>query len=163
MSFVQRGSTYFLRFIIVLLGVMVLAFCVFALPSMWQGGSAEFPLASQAIFLIMVGLYAAAVPFFVALWHGMKLLGAIDANKAFSTDAVSALRNIKGCATIISVLFVSLVPLLYPVAEADDAPGLLLIGMVIACVPIAIAVFAAVLQRLLQNAMDLKSENELTV
>jgi len=35
--------------------------------------------------------------------------------------------------------------------------------MVIACAPVAVAVFAAVLQRLLQDAIALKSENELTV
>lgn len=35
--------------------------------------------------------------------------------------------------------------------------------MVIACAPIAVAVFAAILQRLLQDAINIKSENDLTV
>ncbi len=54
-------------------------------------------------------------------------------------------------------------PLIYYAAEVDDAPGLILIGMVIICASFVVAVFAAVLQKLLENAIDIKSENDLTV
>ena len=54
-------------------------------------------------------------------------------------------------------------PLFYLVAERDDAPGIILIGMVIIFASIVIAVFAAVFQRLLQEAINIKSENDLTV
>lgn len=148
---------------IFLIGLGVLALCIFALPAMWKGGSEEFPAASRSIFLIMIGLYATAVPFFIALWQTLKLLSYTDQNKAFSNLSVKALRNIKYCAIIITILYIGGVPLLIPIAEADDAPGLVLMGMVVACAPIVIAVFATVLQRLLQNAIDIKSENELTV
>ncbi len=55
------------------------------------------------------------------------------------------------------------VPLLFPIAEADDAPGLLLIGFAIAWGPIVVSIFAAVLEKLLQSALEIKSENDLTV
>jgi len=159
----KRGSTNFLRFIISLIGIGVLALCIFALPEMWKGGSEEFPAASRAIFLIMIGLYATAIPFFIALWQALKLLSYIDRDTAFSSLSVKTLRNIKQCAIIIAVLYIGGIPLLLPIAEADDAPGLMVIGMAAACTPIVIAVFAAILQRLLQNAIDIKSENDLTV
>lgn len=159
----KRGSTIFLRLAVFVIGLAVLALCVFALPSMWKGGSEEFPAASQAILLIMIGMYASAVPFFIALWQTLRLLSYIDHNKAFSELSVKALRNIKYCAVIIAIFYIAGVPLLLPIAEADDAPGLIIIGMVIAGAPVVVAVFAAVLQRLLQNAIDIKSENDLTV
>ena len=53
-------------------------------------------------------------------------------------------------------------PLFYLVAERDDAPGII-IGMIIIFASMVIAVFAAVLQRLLKDAIDIKSENDLTV
>ena len=87
----------------------------------------------------------------------------IDQNKTFSVLSVRALRLIKHCAIVISAFYVGGVPLLLPIAEADDAPGLMLIGAAIACAPIAVAVFAAVLEKLLQNAIDIKAENDLTV
>lgn len=159
----KRGSTGFLRFVIFLVGGIVLALCVFALPEMWKGGSEEFPAAGNAVFLIMIGMYITAVPFFIALWQTLKLLSYIDQNKTFSDLSVQALRLIKYCAIVISAFYVGGVPLLLPIAEADDAPGLMLIGAAIACIPIAVAVFAAVLEKLLQNAIDIKSENDLTV
>ncbi len=159
----KRVSTNFLRLVIFLIGLGVLALCIFALPAMWKGGSEEFPTASQAVFLIMIGLYATAVPFFIALWQALKLLSYIDQNKAFSDLSVKALRNIKYCAIAITILYMGDVPLLYPIADADDAPGLIIIGAVIACAPLVVAVFAAVLQKLLQSAIDIKSENDLTV
>ncbi len=64
---------------------------------------------------------------------------------------------------IITGLYVVMMPFVYLVAELDDAPGLIVIGMVIAFASVVIAVFAAVLQRLLQEAIDIKSENDLVV
>lgn len=159
----ERGSTIFLRLAIFFIGIAVLALCIFALPSIWKGGSEEFPTASTALLLIVIGMYVTAIPFFIALWQTLKLLSYIDHNTAFSDASVKALKTIKYCAITISVLYFGGVPLLLPIAQADDAPGLVLIGGVVACAPIVVAVFAAVLQKLLQNAIDLKSENELTV
>lgn len=159
----KRGSTWFLRIVIILIGLGGLALCIFALPSLWRGGSEEYPVASQAILLIVIGLYITALPFYFGLWQTLKLLGLIDQNNAFSELSVKAIRNIKYCASVIAVFYIGFVPLLIPIAQADDAPGLVVIGMGIACAPIVVAVFAAVLQRLLQNAIDIKSENDLTV
>jgi ABC-type tungstate transport system substrate-binding protein len=159
----KQGSTYFLRAVIFVLGLGALALCIFALPHLWRGGSEEFPIARRVLFLIMISLYLTAIPFFIALWQALKLLSYIDKNKAFSELSVKTLRNIKYCAIAISGLYSANVPLLYPIADADDAPGLIIIGAAIACAPVVIAVFAAVLERLLQSAIDLKSENDLTV
>lgn len=54
-------------------------------------------------------------------------------------------------------------PFFYLLAEKDDAPGIILIGMVFVFAAFVVAVFAAVLQKLLKNAIDIKSENDLTV
>ncbi|OOG91376.1 hypothetical protein BTH41_01677 [Bacillus mycoides] len=48
-------------------------------------------------------------------------------------------------------------------AERVDPPSFIPIGLVIIFASMVIAVFAAVLQRLLQEAINIKSENDLTV
>ncbi len=158
----KRVSTHFLRFVILLLCVGVVALC-FGLPSMYRGASAEFPYASRAIFFIVVILYTTVVPFFFAVWQTLKLLRTVDQNTAFADVSVRALRNIKYAAIAMTVLYLGCVPLLFPIADGDDAPGLLLIGAALACSPLVVAVFAAVLQKLLQSAIDIRAENELTV
>jgi hypothetical protein len=159
----NRGSTHLLRAAVAFIGFVVVALCVFALPAMWHGASAEFPYATWAVFLIVVGLYMTTAPFFFALYEAFKLLRYIDQGKAFSERSIDAVRNIKRCATAIAVLYVGGVPLLFPIAEADDAPGLLVLGAAVACAPVVVAVFAAILQKLLRAAFDLKSDSELTV
>ena len=108
-------------------------------------------------------MYVSVIPFFVALYQAFKLLSYIDKNQAFSELSVKALKNIKFCAMTISGLYVVIMPFVFLVADLDDAPGLVIIGMVPIFASMVIAVFAAVLQRLLQEAIDIKSENDLIV
>jgi hypothetical protein len=112
---------------------------------------------------LLLGMTLAALPFFFALYQGLLLLRAIDKNAAFSAHSVTAIRHIKFCAAIISAFYALMMPFIVRVAEKDDAPGVALIGLMLIFAPLVTAVFAAVLQKLLQNALDLKSENDLTI
>lgn len=159
----KRGSTLFLKIAVFVIGTPILALCIFGLP--WLAGEvAEMhPEWEYWLYLVLTGVYATAVAFFIALYQTFKLLNYIDKNNAFSQISVRALRNIKNCAITIGVLYVAGLPLFYCMAEVDDAPGIIVIGMVIIFASMVIAVFAAVLQRLLQEAINIKSENDLTV
>lgn len=153
----KQGSTLFLKGVIFFIGVGVLALCLFVLPI---GIRAED---SDGYRPIIMGLYVPAIPFFIALYQAMKLLGYIDENTAFSDLSVEALKKIKYCAVAISGMFAAGMPYIFYVADKDDAPGVVLIGCTIIAASIVIAVFAAVLQKLLQSGMEIKSENDLTV
>lgn len=162
-----RGSTLFLRIAVIMLGIPVLALCIFLLPKLgvvafeeFQKGATVLP---SVVFGILLILYASAIPFFIALYQALKLLNYIDQNKAFSQLSVTALRKIKHCAITISGLYTFALPLVYIIASWDDAPGLILIDLVIIGASLVIAVFAAVLQRLLHDAIKIKEENDLTV
>lgn len=159
----KRGSTLFLKIAVILIGTPVLALCIFLVPEIGNFAAELYPEIAYLKFLVLIDLYAAAIPFYLALFQAFKLLSYIDKNKAFSEFSVKALKNIKKCAIAISTLFVVGMPLFYLMAERDDAPGIILLGMVIIFASMVIAVFAAVLQRLLKEAIDIKSENDLTV
>lgn len=158
----ERGSTFFLRGVVFLIGVIVLALCILLGYQVLTGEMN--PESAYLQYLFLFGLYATTIPFFFALYQTLKLLSYIDKNKAFSELSVKALKNIKYCATTISILYATTVmPFILHVAQEDDAPGLGALGLVITLAPIVVAVFAAVLQKLLKNAIDIKSENDLTV
>lgn len=159
----KRGSTLFLRIAVILIGIPVLALCIFVVPEIAEFIAELYPDHTYLRYLVFIDLYATAIPFYFALYQAYKLLGYIDKNKAFSELSVRVLKNIKNCATIISSLFVVGMPLFYLIAEKDDAPGIILIGMALIFASMVIAVFAAVLQKLLKEAIDIKSENDLTV
>ncbi|MEM1505163.1 DUF2975 domain-containing protein [Domibacillus sp. 8LH] len=162
----KRGSTLFLKIAVILMGIPVLALCLFLLPQIANEANEAAERGADVAFVvygILMVMYVSTVPFYIALYQAFKLLSYIDKNKAFSKLSVRALKNIKNCAIIISGLYVAALPLVYIMAEIDDAPGLVLIGMVPIFASMVIAVFAAVLQRLLQEAIDIKSENDLIV
>lgn len=159
----KRGSTLFLKIAVFLIGTPVLALCIFIVPEVANFAAVLFPDIPYINALVYIYLYATAIPFYVALYQAFKLLSNIDQNHAFSELSVKALKKIKFCAILISVLYVLGMPFIYLMAEIDDAPGLIVIGMVIIFASAVIAVFAAVLQRLLQEAIHIKSENDLTV
>ncbi len=159
----KRGSTLFLKIAVILIGIPVLALCIFLVPEIANYAAELYPDIAYMKYLVLIGLYTTAIPFYFALFQAFKLLSYIDKNKAFSELSVRALKTIKYCAITISILYVLNMPLFYLMGEKDDAPGIIVIGLVMAFASIVIAVFAAVLQKLLKEAIDIKSENDLTV
>lgn len=159
----KLGTTLFLKIAVILIGIPVLALCIFLVPEIGNFAVELYPDIAYMKYLVLIDLYATAIPFFFALYQAFKLLSYIDKNKAFSELSVRALKHIKYCAIIFSSLYVVGMPLFYLIAEKDDAPGIIVIGMVMIFASMVIAVFAAVLQRLLQEAIDIKSENDLIV
>lgn len=159
----KLGTTLFLKIAVILIGLPVLALCIFFVPKIANFAAELYPDMTYLKYLVLIDLYASAIPFYFALYQAFKLLSYIDKNKAFSELSVRALKTIKNCAITISGLYVVGMPLFYLIAEMDDAPGIILIGMVVIFASMVIAVFAAVLQRLLQEAIDIKSENDLIV
>ncbi|PFN98037.1 hypothetical protein COJ85_21160 [Bacillus sp. AFS076308] len=160
----KRGTTLFLKIANILIGIPVLALCIFLVPEIGNVAAKLLPGFAFIIkYLVSIVFYASAIPFYFALYQSFKLLRYIDKNKAFSELSVTALKKIKQCAITISILHVLVLPLFYLFAEIDDAPGTIFVGMVVPFVSLVIAVFAAVLQKLLKEAIDIKSENDLTV
>ncbi|MCT1902942.1 DUF2975 domain-containing protein [Oceanobacillus sojae] len=157
----KRGTTVFLKITVLLIGATVLALCIFLLPWLANYSVKMFPEYAYLQYPVLIGLYVTAIPFFIALYQALRLLSCIDNNNAFSELSVKALQNIKYDAIVISALYIiGAVSLLLLNALH---PGIALIGLTIILASAVIAVFAEVLQRLLRNALDMKSENDLTV
>ncbi|WNS76192.1 DUF2975 domain-containing protein [Bacillus sp. DTU_2020_1000418_1_SI_GHA_SEK_038] len=159
----MNRETLFLKFAVVLMGIPVLALCIFLVPEIGNVAAQLLPKFALIKILVYIVFYASAIPFYFALYQAFKLLRFIDKSEAFSELAVIALKKIKQCAVTISILHLLALPLFYLFAEVDDAPGVIFVGLVVPFASMVIAVFAAVLQKLLKNAIDIKSENDLTV
>ncbi len=147
-TMLNRSATLILRVALVALSAIVLALYIFALPAMWRGVSAEYPDITFVFYGIIAALYAAALPFFYALYQAMIVINLIDTNNAFSKRSVKALKNITLSGVVISLIFAATLPLLYVWAQHDDAPGLIVIGMLFTGASLTVSAFAAVLERL---------------
>jgi DUF2975 family protein len=99
---------------------------------------------------------------FVALYQAFKVLGYAGQNKIFSPAAVKSLRTIKYCAmTIIGFVAVSVTFMFF--TDPDDRPAGIFMRILITFPSIVVVAAATMVERILQNAVEIKSENDLTV
>ncbi|MGG3478551.1 DUF2975 domain-containing protein [Peribacillus frigoritolerans] len=158
----KQVTTLFLKLAVIFIGIPVLALCIFLVPHMANFVAKLYPNIALMKYLIFLVMYGAAIPFYIALYQAFNLVRYIEENTAFSKLSVKALKNIKCCAITISGLYVLGLPLFHFIARKVDPP-IGLMGLIIIFASLVIAVFAAILQRLLQEAINIKSENDLTV
>ncbi|HMH98874.1 MAG TPA: DUF2975 domain-containing protein [Bradyrhizobium sp.] len=159
----RRSSTIFLQVVIVLIGIGALALMLWE-PHL-EGRNAHattFEIYFKDPFLAYA--YLASTAFFVALFQAFKLLGYIGQNRVFSLDSVRALQTVKYCAIALVTMIGGAVAYLFIfVRDKDDIAGGVAIGLLMIFVSVVIGTAAAVFERLLQTAVDIKSENDLTV
>ena len=159
----MRRETMILKIAVIMLGIPVAALSVLLLPWIARDAAQSSIRMAYVIYGILILMYISVVPFFAALYQGFRLLGYIDSNKAFSELSLKSIQKIRSCAAAISIIYLFAMPLFYIVAEIDDAPGVILVGMIFVFAPWTVAVLAAILKKLLKNAIDLKNDNELTI
>ena len=158
---VKSGSTLFLKVVILLVAIGVLGGLVWFPQTEGRANNLDLVSIYKDPFIIYI--YIASIPFFIGLYQAFKLLNFIDANKAFSQDAVNTLKNMK-FASLSLIGFIALAVLyIHFFAQGDDPAGPTMLGICLSLAFCVIATAAAIFQKLLQNAVDIKSENDLTV
>jgi hypothetical protein len=157
----KSGATLFLRGVLVLFGIGALALLL--VEPHFEGRNAQatlFEIYFKDLFLAYA--YAGSIPFFVGLYHAIKVLGYIGRNKEFTSSTVRSVRTIKYCA-IALIVFVAGGEIFILSSGDDDPAGGVVIGAFIAFASLVVATTMAVFERSLQKAVDMKSENDLTV
>ncbi len=158
----KKGSTIFLKFVLCIMALAVLVGLIrFPLT---EGRAQNLDLLHVYLDPVILYMYVGSIPFFMALYQSFKLLGFIEQNKVFSLNSVRALRTIKYCGIVIAVfLVVGIATLKFAHNPNEDAAGPIALGFITAFISIVVATGAAVFEKLLQRAVDIKSENDLTV
>lgn len=160
----KRSSTIFLQIVVVFIGLGTLALLLWE-PHL-EGRNAHattFEIYFKDPFLACV--YLASVAWFVILYQAIRSLQFVKQDKMFSPANVKALKTIKYCAIFLigcGVLFETYINIVMRRIEEDIAGGVAMGLMVIFTFTI-IATAAGMFQRVVQQGLELKSENDLTV
>ncbi len=157
----KRGSTLFLKGVLLLMAIAVLAGMIWFPQT--EGRAKDLDLISIYKDPFIIYIFFASIPFFVGLYQAFKLLNLIEANKAFSQSAVNTLKNMKIASLVLIVFIVIALFFIRFFAHGDDPAGPTMVGILVTFAIAVIATAAAVFQKLFQNAVDIKSENDLTV
>lgn len=157
----MKGSaTIFLQAVIVLIGIGALAFMLWE-PHV-EGVNAHATLFQMYCNSFVVYAFVGSIPFFAALYQTFKVLGYVRQNKTFSQATVNSLRIIKYCALAL-IGFVAVSVIFMIGGDREDRPAGLFMRILVTFPSIIVASAAAIFERIFQNAVDLKSENDLTV
>ena len=159
----RRGSTIFLQLVIVLIGIGSLALLLWE-PHL-EGRNVHatlFQIYFNDPFLAYA--YTGSIAYFVALYQAFKLLGYVGRGEVFSQRSVKALRTIKYCAMSLVGFLLGAEAYFFIVRRGkDDIAGGVMMGLLLIFVSAVVGTAAAVFERTLQSAVELKSENDLTV
>ncbi|PTO43352.1 DUF2975 domain-containing protein [Enterococcus mundtii] len=92
-----------------------------------------------------------------------KLLTIVFKDQTFSKHSHRLVSYIRKVMIFLSLSAFGILPKFYQMADADDAPGLMLLGLALVFLPFAGLVLMNVLIKILEEAIRLKKNDELTV
>jgi hypothetical protein len=136
----NRSSNLFLKGVLVLFGLATLVLCYFLLPAVLTEWTESYPEIPYGHYPMFAAFSLSAVAFLTALFQAFKLLTYIDKDQTFSELSVKALKRIAYCGIAIGLMFAAITPIMYQMAQHEDAPGLAML-----------------------STINLKAENDLTV
>lgn len=159
----KRFSTIFLQIIIIALGLGVLAFLLWE-PTV-EGVNANATSLYEIYFddPFLLYAYSASIFFFIACYQTFLLGSYIRRNEMFSQPAVKALRYLKYCSTAIALATAAPVAYLFIVRPEDDIAGGVAMGLFVIFISTVVATNASIHEKIWQKAIDIQSENDLTV
>ena len=113
--------------------------------------------------LTYLGLYSAGILGILVVAWVNRILRLIDQDNPFSQQALKLVMGIKNMMLGIFLALSITLPMFYHIADVEDAPGVVLIGLGLAAIPLAGVTFVATVEKLLERVIHMKLENDLTV
>ncbi|EOI6518014.1 DUF2975 domain-containing protein [Enterococcus faecium] len=157
----MKLKTLLLKFVV--LGISTV-FILFGILFYTQIATSEkgFTFDWQTTLFVSVIYFALLLGIIIAYFL-LRLLKQIEENQAFSNQSLDILKKIERTILIIGFAFFGLLPKFLKVAYLDDAPGLMLVGIAVVFIPFAVYTLTSVLENLLEHAILLKTDHDLTV
>jgi len=92
-----------------------------------------------------------AIPAITALYYFFKQLTLIGRNSFFTKVSINNLGLLKYSLFSVSIIYTAGMPVIFYAAEQDDAPGVILIGLVLIAIFFTIGTLVRVIQKLVEE------------
>ncbi|MEX1551316.1 DUF2975 domain-containing protein [Enterococcus sp. C50] len=157
----MKPKTTFLKFIL----AGLVAFILFLSFLLTMG--LLFSINEHSVFpeqvLASISLYLSAIASLLIIYYMYRMLSLVDNDRAFSAMSLIYVRAIFRLTIMEFIVLIGTVPFVYYIADNDDAPGVMIIGLGMLIIPLAVATFVSIIEKLLKNAIELKLDYELTI
>lgn len=160
----QKSSIVFLQAIVMLFGLVSFVFLL------WEPhleGRNENATLFQIYFNdpFLVCAYLGSIAFFVVLYSVFRLLGYIAQREIFTSHSINALKRIRVSSIILACFAIGFEFYIFTVSRRieEDIAGGVMMGLVLIFSSVITAAVANMFQKVLQRAVDIKTESDLTI
>jgi len=149
----KRISLLFLQAVVIIIAIT--AFAVLMLIPLTEGRAKHLDLLSIYLDPFILYGYTTSIAFFIGLYKTFKLLGYVKQNRTLSIDTMKAIKAIKYCAIVLSILVVGAgIFIKITHSKEDDPAGFLAICGVVTLASILVVFTVSKFEKQLQNALD---------
>lgn len=127
----MKIKSWFLKSSLVCIGIIVALLCGLVFPRMLGKLSEIYPQVSWELYVFAFFLYLSAVFFYIAEGYAYRILRLIDRDNVFSGQALQAIKRIKYALAGMGICYIFFLPIVYRIANAEDAPGLILMMAIV--------------------------------
>jgi len=110
-----------------------------------------------------IALYLACLIVLSISYYFYRIFNLMDSHNFFSELSLHFVKSVRYLFIILFIALLGTLPLIYYSADHSDSPGVMLIALAIIFVPLAIAAFVSVMEKVLINSIQFKKENDLTI
>lgn len=112
----------------------------------------------SSIFLFIGALIAFGISFYL-----FKIFRLMDRQQFFTQVSLHAVKMIRNLFVVEFFALLGIMPFVYYSADQGDSPGMIIIVGAIVFLPLAISAFISAMEQILIKAINMKTENDLTI
>lgn len=120
--------------------ILQVAVSIFGLVVLFVGGALWLLPVPQ---VLIVFLYVTMVPFYRAIYHTLKGLQHLIRGQPIDQQLVRVKHN----AIVLAIMYVLALPGAYYVADINDAPGIIVLSLIILGITVAVIVTSTILRK----------------
>lgn len=156
----MKLKTFFFKGVILLLAIIILFVTFLITIQMTTGEKLALTLAMKIFYatILLTDIFA-----FSALRSLYKMVTLIGHEQAFSNQILPLVVKLNRQILLMAVSFCGILPFVYQITQNEDAPGIMVLGLMLISIPFSLVVFGKIVEELFKQAVNLKKEQDLTI
>jgi len=147
----------FLRLIVFCIIFGLFGLAGLGIPLVWHGVK-EHLLLERPGYSVLLTAYLIFIPTLLILFHALRILRYISMAPPAFPLITASIQSMKLSFYIVTILTTCLFPIFFYIGQIDDAPGLIVIGIVLILAPLTLGtLLACIHQLLLRYVLPLES------
>ncbi|MEG0294109.1 DUF2975 domain-containing protein [Enterococcus sp.] len=156
----MKLKTFVFKGVLLLLTIMLFFVTFLITIQMVTGEKLELTLAMQIFYgtILLTDVFALS-----ALSSVYRMVTLIGHKQAFSHQILPLVAKLNRQLLLMSLSFCGILPFVYQIVQNEDAPGVMILGLMLVAIPFSLVVFGKIVEELFKQAVNLKKEQDLTI